>query len=357
MNTADELVKSIFQKETLRDCSPEELQAIARQYPYFAPVQLLLAEKLKVSNDGSYHEQLKKVSLHFTNPLWLDFLLNSSKAESMNSVISENSNPDEITDQEGKAEHLNTHDTEALKSEAEIIEPLRDSDINIATGQTVTDLTRGEELKTPETISEQADTQSEIESSGEPIAIPFNQISGVPENNIDKEYIDKTEGPSGDMNRALQSETADETQQKNDESTVSIPLPDLRPEGEENQITFEPYHTVDYFASQGIKFIPDEKPVDRFGQQLKSFTEWLKAMKRLPEAEAIKAPDIQLEEKVQQLADHSVTEAEVSTEAMAEVWLKQGNKEKAIEIYNKLSLLNPSKSAYFASLVDQLKNS
>jgi hypothetical protein len=42
---------------------------------------------------------------------------------------------------------------------------------------------------------------------------------------------------------------------------------------------------------------------------------------------------------------------------MAEVWIKQGNKEKAIEIYNKLSLLNPDKSAYFASLAEQLKNS
>jgi hypothetical protein len=42
---------------------------------------------------------------------------------------------------------------------------------------------------------------------------------------------------------------------------------------------------------------------------------------------------------------------------MAEVWVKQGNKDKAIEIYNKLSLLNPAKSAYFASLSEQLKNS
>ncbi|HEY6502784.1 MAG TPA: hypothetical protein VIZ28_02305, partial [Chitinophagaceae bacterium] len=39
-------------------------------------------------------------------------------------------------------------------------------------------------------------------------------------------------------------------------------------------LTFEPYHTIDYFASQGIKFKEEEKPKDQFGQQLKSFTEW-----------------------------------------------------------------------------------
>jgi hypothetical protein len=80
-------------------------------------------------------------------------------------------------------------------------------------------------------------------------------------------------------------------------------------------------------------------------------------MKRLPQIETTKIPDSPADEKVQQLADHSISEDEVVTETMAEVWLKQGNKEKAIETYNKLSLRNPGKSAYFASLIEQLKDS
>ena len=43
------------------------------------------------------------------------------------------------------------------------------------------------------------------------------------------------------------------------------------------------------------------------------------------------------------------------TAAMAEVWAKQGNKIKAIEIYQKLSLQNPSKRAYFAAKIEHLK--
>src|SRR6185369_14921738 len=118
---------------------------------------------------------------------------------------------------------------------------------------------------------------------------------------------------------------------------------------------FEPYHTVDYFASQGIKFSQEERPADRFGQQLKSFTEWIKTMKRLPPTEIEKNIDTTSEEKVLQLADRSITEGDVITEAMAEVWEKQGNKEKAIAVYDKLSLLNPSKSHYFAAKIEQLK--
>jgi hypothetical protein len=42
---------------------------------------------------------------------------------------------------------------------------------------------------------------------------------------------------------------------------------------------------------------------------------------------------------------------------MAEVWAKQGAREKAIETYNKLSLQNPSKKAYFAAKIENLSRS
>lgn len=122
-----------------------------------------------------------------------------------------------------------------------------------------------------------------------------------------------------------------------------------------SELTFEPFHTVDYFASQGIRFKEEDKPVDKFGKQLKSFTDWLKTMKRLPVTEMGKTVEVQAEKKVEQLAGQSIADREVITEAMAEVWEKQGNVFKAIEIYNKLSLLEPSKSPYFAAKIEELK--
>ena len=49
-----------------------------------------------------------------------------------------------------------------------------------------------------------------------------------------------------------------------------------------DSIVFTPYHMVDYFASQGIKLVLEDNPADQFGKQLKSFTDWLKVMKKLP---------------------------------------------------------------------------
>lgn len=131
--------------------------------------------------------------------------------------------------------------------------------------------------------------------------------------------------------------------------------PTLKPEPAD-ALSFEPYHTVDYFASQGIKLSKEEVGTDKFGKQLKSFTEWLKTMKRLPPNAPPAATDAPTEKGVNNLAERSVADAQVLTESMAEVWQKQGALDKATEVYRKLSLLHPSKRAYFAAKIEALKD-
>ncbi len=119
---------------------------------------------------------------------------------------------------------------------------------------------------------------------------------------------------------------------------------------------FEPYHTIEYFASLGIRLDKMEpNPQDKLGKQLRSFTEWLKSMKKLPQASIEKVLGENEESAVVAAASHSIVGKDVITEAMAEVFEKQGLYDKAIEVYHKLSLLNPSKSAYFAGRINALK--
>ena len=116
---------------------------------------------------------------------------------------------------------------------------------------------------------------------------------------------------------------------------------------------FEPLHATDYFASQGIKLSEDALNADKLGQQLKSFTAWLKTMKKVhPDRMGTGAAN---ETVIQHLAEKSNMEEEVVTEAMAEAYVQQGKHAQAIEIWSKLSLQNPSKSAYFAAKIDSLK--
>jgi len=88
---------------------------------------------------------------------------------------------------------------------------------------------------------------------------------------------------------------------------------------------------------------------------MKSFTDWLKTMRKLPQKNREIIPDIAAEHQVQAIAAHSIEGKEVVTETMAEVLAKQGMREKAVDMYRKLSLLEPDKSAYFATKIEQLK--
>jgi len=122
----------------------------------------------------------------------------------------------------------------------------------------------------------------------------------------------------------------------------------------EDTISFEPLHATDYFASLGIKLSGEIQPTDKLGKQLKSFTEWLKTMKKIHSDQQARQNG-QAEITVQKLAENSNKQQEVVTESMADVLLQQGKAKKAIEVYKKLSLLDSSKSAYFAAKIDQLK--
>lgn len=123
-----------------------------------------------------------------------------------------------------------------------------------------------------------------------------------------------------------------------------------------HDFTFEPLHTVDYFASQGIKLDLEENPTDTLTRHLKSFTEWLKTMKRISPMEARHTDlDAATEAEIQQLASSANHQREaVLTESMAHVWVLQGKIHKAVEVYNKLSLQHPEKRAYFAAKIEQL---
>ncbi|MEO7984283.1 MAG: hypothetical protein ABI688_09390 [Bacteroidota bacterium] len=286
----NKLVKTLLQKDTLEQCSLQELEQFADRHPYFGAAQLLLTKKLQTENSGRYDEQKQKTFLFFHNPMWVEHLLNDT-------------------------------------GNAEVIAPEKKED----------------PLKKEENINQEVEDIKQMETAAVVIVETDKPVQPFP-------VQEKEPDPVLEVNDRLIEKPL-------------VELPTLKPELpgskaddlSKTELVFEPFYTVDYFASQGIKFKEEEKPRDKFGQQLKSFTDWLKTMKRLPVTEIGMTVASNSEKKVEQLAEHSLAGGEVVTEAMAEVWEKQGNPGKAIEVYNKLSLLDPSKSPYFAAKIEDLK--
>jgi len=383
----NQLVKSLLQKDSIEQCSIEELQQYAERHPYFGAAQLLLAKKMKVENDEQYNNQLQKTYLFFHNPLWVEALLN----ETGNAII-KNPEKEIVVEKEtliGDAEEdfetnlenisplnsdtINSFEKEQeefisipanvpeplienekeIKSEhfAEIIEPAASNEIH------------NDEKEQDEFIPVSAAQEHLIEEvkeiNEEPVLETTEPLNGVITANEEYKTQDVYDEPAQSSETIEHIETSSKIINQTPETDEQpIAIPGLKIEAIDPataEFNFGPYYAIDYFASQGIKFKEEEKPKDKFGQNLKSFTDWLKVMKRLPVSEIVKNTSAIAEKKVEQMAEHSLETKEVMTEAMAEVWEKQGNKAKAIDIYTKLSLLEPAKSTYFAAKIEDLK--
>ncbi len=142
-------------------------------------------------------------------------------------------------------------------------------------------------------------------------------------------------------------------------SLISEQLAQFNYSVESGKLEFEketPQLLKDYFGAQGIEIDLSKVPQDKFTQQLRSFTAWLKILKQTDEnGQNLTEIGEEQEKVISILAEKANYTTEVITEAMAEIWQNQGNIRKAIDIYSKLSFIFPEKSVYFASRIEQLK--
>ncbi len=299
-----------------------QLQKIAEDYPWFSPVHFFMLKR-----DGITNERVAALTnLHFNNPFLLNYQLNRETE-----TVAGDQLPEPI------------HFPEAAAGE-----PVVDAEpktVNETTGITVE----------KEMILQGSEEEEKNRIKQEDIPV----VPGVVQHFFATHPI--SEKTTTDISTVkIETVPADETEITRQSVDSALTQAENPPKDEEpakgtlpQEWLFEPLHTTDYFASQGIKLSEEVQTTDKLGKQLKSFTEWLKTMKKVHDSK--QTSDVPLDVSVQNMAEKSNVEQEVLTETMAEAFLKQGKKEKAIETYQKLSLLNPAKSAFFAAKIENLK--
>ncbi|TWV97958.1 hypothetical protein [Chitinophaga pinensis] len=137
----------------------------------------------------------------------------------------------------------------------------------------------------------------------------------------------------------------------------------------EGALTFQPLYSDDYFAYKRLKDPEHAEGLNEKGAaEMKSFTSWLRDMKQTFAEKASKKwyheqmqrsyedSNPEVSEKVEKMAMESITlNNDIVSETLAEIWARQQQYQTAIHIYQKLSLLNPNKSAYFAQKIKELQ--
>jgi len=367
------------------------LTGIVKEYPYFTAAQFYLLQKNDTGSD-EYNKQLATTAILFNNPFWLNYQLEQSFGSA---ALPEQTLADRVNDNE-VAYNTESYEPEAIYLSPGITDTIFEEEKIITSEQQHSEEMSFEKIHAP------------VEDNPPPVSA-ITEINNIPESNeankqdetpltvvkITEQIADNTEAVfatteihdipeiDDDTNVKGAGETLQDTiTEASAENILSVPETketseneeeaiEDRPEKEieplnfklnftnatattEDTILFEPLHTSDYFASLGIKFSDEIKPDDKLGKHLKSFTEWLKTMKKI-HPDQLPLQTKQSEIIIQQMAEKSNTEGEILTEAMADVLLQQGKLGKAIEVYQKLSLLNPLKSAYFAAKIDKIE--
>jgi hypothetical protein len=373
------------------EASVDELIEITNKYPAFGAGKYLLAKKMQAEQHEDFHQYAQKAVLYFANPFWFHFKLNEEglmndqsflpKKEAAKNVeagdvvettpqhvelpVADDDTQDidsaELTEENklgDAAEVQAAPATEDSAAEAAVID-----NIIIGTGEEeniqVADIIQPayeEQLAEPAVVEGLVDADTEEEAVvGATTTIVIEEVAIQPETahiQSDEYIADK----AGFVGMAAGPENADEDAEAAD-GEGEVPMPVLnndkitaildeqlaeykKPVTEETPVPIEtePYHTVDYFASQGIRLTREQQQQDHLSVKVKKFTDWLKQMKRISPQPADLGIDEAAESRVQNIAESSNKTKEVVTEAMAEVLAKQGMNEKAIHVYEKLSI-------------------
>jgi hypothetical protein len=417
--TGKNIVQQLFGVTSLAEVSPSLIEQTVSKYPYFGTAQFLLAKKLKGANAHNSDAQIQKAALHFTNPFWLNYLLHENEIAEADNVISNSEESfinasDEVFEKPVSVEPViedslgatSNEDEELSKEIEQTVEPdeivsaievandeLHDVKDEIIPAIEVAndelhdvkdEIVPAVEVANDELHDVKDEIVPAIEVANDELhdvkdeIVPAIEVVNDELYDVKDEIVPAIEVPNDDLHDVKAEivpaveessagienvdeeelpaeETENDQQRLKLSSIIEQHLAEFKKPVEENAelpIKSNPYHTVDYFASQGIK----ADGQDKLSTKVKKFTDWLKQMKVANSQPVDLGTDTETEQMIETIAKSSNETKDVITEAMAEVLVKQGKIEKAVQLYKKLSFLNPAKSTYFAAKIDELNN-
>ncbi len=364
--------------QDLQTISTEELEAVIRQYPWFATAHLLLAKKYQLEDNPELEQKLAYAAAFVNDRQMLYHLLYEKPVTEHSSEELEAVETSPITIHAEVAEELN------LMSQSESV-----SQIN----------PEPETVFTNENESDELEAIKEIENKA--ISLHHPQINDKKEEAQDEKYsvtgvdsipLINTESPEMKDGEERTVETApvtvsNESPQSAHTETL-IPENPINPTSDEKH-TFsgwllqfkisqskiqspgkEPSNTTEHSIQRdkeeiAIDSMLIESSADYLStepeEDLKAIDKFVKSVRRNdtiePTAEELPVTSEDKDFSIQKYAINSLLEeGKLVSETLAQIYQDQGKYDKAIKVYENLRLTFPDKSIYFATLIESLKN-
>lgn len=326
-------------KKTAENADILSLEALLKSYPYFSLGQCLYLNSLRDNSVNKYESALLERAAYVSNRALLksvdkgEFILHYTETSKID-PIDNNETPIEV-----KTKTVETFDEELADDLSENLDLDEKSSKKKKKKKKKDKKKKSQETQPQEIINELLQSENSGIQILQELELKSNKHSHSTSDNIaiePEKNKEKTEAKKPESyTEWLLSKSSN--MQKNTNPKVVVPKADaliINNSNTENKLT-----TV----SDLIGNKKPEKPISE-QELLKNFLE-NKSIQR----ERIKVFDANLHVS-KSIEDNS----DIVTETLAKIYAAQGLDNKAIEVYQKLMLLNPEKSTYFADLIEKL---
>ena len=330
------------------------LKKVTESYPYCQSAQILLAKNLQQLFKPDFEQQVNKASAYAVN------------RRKFQRFISDRDKPDLIN------EKPTLPSTDSFTQEKELPD-------------TLTSLPEEHEKQTESISESEIPTQNDQAQKPEQIIIPEDtvSISDITTEEVSPDVHPEKKDAESEKNKPLEKVITE--QKKNKPSLLEIVKKRLlviqsknQPPSQNSEKEKQPAEpeirkeepTVDNPVSENETHHPfpvasrtqqDEKPKQKipdyiYGKHTKQPDINYLIDKFLKEEPRIKVKKELPEEQEDLSASSTIEDPQLATETLALVYLKQGRKEEALNVYEKLCLKFPEKSSYFAKKILDIKN-
>jgi tetratricopeptide (TPR) repeat protein len=287
------IVEYLHNDVALKNADSDALQKFVEENPYSGLLQLVYCKYLHLHNDAKLEQQLEKCSL----------------------VVSDRKKVYEILFQPVLQQQIIEHETPLEKEQEIILESVPPIDITVA--EEVTTIEKEIEVNLNETLLKQKEEQKENTKTLDELeknilneainaSIQVDISEYAKENDLDKKTTQK-----------IKEQTAETTKEESERTIVHwFDKPNIKKEAKDT------LSLIDDFLTTG-------KSKEKTQKEVFSPTNIAKLS--------------------------LVANTQFVTETLATIYAKQGQIDKAIEIYQQLSLKNPEKKTFFASRIRFLK--